>query len=239
MVGVRTAAATVTIIADSAGLLGVADVLHRSPARLQRPRRPDPAKLPPKRATGLGLVERADVPRRPWRTAVGADMTAGPVPDRPRALEQPVRQERDDEHGHHGGQPDPGRLNVRHRRAFPPRVPVRERVDGWSRCRRQGHLWDSYYGLEPGTLQVPYWELHSSNLYTNDPSCDMLYLVAEATCSSGPSTWPVTCGNRNTRRHLANSQNANLTPVDQDATSTLRPATLPGSGGGEQPRQAR
>ena len=32
---------------------------------------------------------------------------------------------RDDEHGQQGGQPDPGRVNVRHRRAFPHRAPVR------------------------------------------------------------------------------------------------------------------
>ena len=185
MVGVRTAAATATIIADSAGLLGVADSLHRPPARLQRPRRPDPPELTPQRAADLRLVERAGVPRGPWRTAVGADVTLGPVPDRPRALEQPARQKWDDEHGHQGDQPDPGRLNVRHRRAF---------------------LLGSRFGmLRTMNPELSACKSHIGK-YNPQPSIRMIHLAIcctlrlRRTCPSAPSTWPLTCGNRNTRR---------------------------------------
>jgi hypothetical protein len=65
------------------------------------------------RARGTGTrssgspSSRAGGVERSRRTAVDADVAAGPMPDGPRSLEQPARQERDDEHGGEGGQPDP------------------------------------------------------------------------------------------------------------------------------------
>jgi uncharacterized protein DUF5753 len=57
MVGVRTAAATVPIIADLATLLGVADLLARTRAESQCPRRRYPPELTLERAGVLRPVE--------------------------------------------------------------------------------------------------------------------------------------------------------------------------------------
>jgi hypothetical protein len=51
---------------------------------------------------------------------------------------------------------------------------------------QQRHQCNSYYEAETVGLQVPYWKLHLTTIYTEDSSCDMLYTAAESNVALGP-----------------------------------------------------
>jgi hypothetical protein len=51
---------------------------------------------------------------------------------------------------------------------------------------KQRHLCNSYYGPETIALQVPFWELHVTSLWTRYSYCDMLHSDAEAILTLGP-----------------------------------------------------
>src|SRR5829696_3343618 len=111
-----------TTIKDAVELLEAPDPRRASRAPRQGaawvdPAWVDPAELGPERRPGLGPrlhdLDVTVVAVGPRFAAVAAHHPAWVALDGARSLEQPRRQQGEDEHGHDGGQPDPGN-RIRH-----------------------------------------------------------------------------------------------------------------------------